>query len=482
MTTLSRSFTCVLGLVLIVSIASVASAPKFAQAQAPIPVFETNPATLVAIGNIAGAVTLDRAKEDILDGIAWTFAKVAVQSITKSVVNWINSGYNGSPAFSQNLNRDLRQAGDAIAGAFITDVITGAFDSPFIAPLARDAVTAYYLATSEDALAIRLKYTLADFTQNSVDYMRGRNWSAGGLSGWYGITFRCENDPTCASFVTREALYNRIDAQARKYLAEFNAGRGFLSWKGECQSYKLATSFNQDPKVPLSDADECAEYDVLTPGAVVERQLGITQESPLKQLELADSVNEIVGAVVTQMVGQVLGGGGLAGLSSPGSGGGRAPIDRATDPNASGLTAGFQSTLNTERSKTEAFRQAWLDIRTEAVNAQNVCPIVSGPISLIRSNEIAETIERADQSLARADRALQELETIASLLEDAADRGVQQGAQAASTQRAYELYQNLLSRGILITSAEQKEATDERNEAVPSSLFSKMRNHVDDCN
>jgi hypothetical protein len=475
--------------------------------------FETNPAVLTALATMASADTVDRAKEDILDGIAWAVAKVAVKSITRSIVTWINSGYQGAPAFSQNLNRDLRQAKDALADAFISDVITGVFDADFIAPVARGAVAAYYLATSDDALAIRLKYTLANFAQDSVSYMRGRNWSSGGLSGWYGLTFRCENDPTCASFITREALYNRLDAQARRYLAEFNAGRGFLSWKGDncaatngsqegdkafqqCVAQNEAGGEQQDcflvkesVSTSLKDADTCAAYDVLTPGSVVEGALVEQLGSDVRQLELADSVNEIIGAVVMQMVGQVLGGGGLAGASSPSSaspttGGGRTPIDRVTDPSTtgSGLTAGFTTTLTTERTNTVKFRTAWADIRAVALEARSLCPVASGVISLVRSGAIEDAIRKADQALARADQALQELDAVLTLLETSSEPDLQQSAPLAKTQRAYELYQNLLSRGVLINPVEQKEATDARSETDPSSLFSTMKNHVDTCN
>ena len=37
----------------------------------------------------------DDNKERVLDGIAWAVAKMAVRQMTTSIVNWINSGFDG---------------------------------------------------------------------------------------------------------------------------------------------------------------------------------------------------------------------------------------------------------------------------------------------------------------------------------------------------------------------------------------------------
>src|SRR5437870_797939 len=72
--------------------------------------FEINPAviggigaTAAATGITAGASTVTAANSSIqtvttqvLNGIAWAVAKTVIQSITKSMVNWINSGFQGN--------------------------------------------------------------------------------------------------------------------------------------------------------------------------------------------------------------------------------------------------------------------------------------------------------------------------------------------------------------------------------------------------
>lgn len=442
--------------------------------------------------------------QDIWDGIGWVLAKVAIQSMTKSIVNWINSGYEGEPAFSQNLSRDLRQASDGIAGKFLTDFFAANIDSPFLS-LARDSVSVYYLLTSEDALAQRLKYSLGSFAQRSTDYIRG-DWSGGGLSGWYGLTFKCENDPNCSSFLVHEALAQRIDAQSRKFIAEFNAGRGFLSWQGECSLYESQTGNNTafqrcvadnqangtnndcfalygNMGTSLGDADKCVEHDVLTPGAVVEQTLVENLGSPLRQLELADSINEIVAAAVTQLVGQVLGGNGLSGVSKPRSAGSGRPIDQSTNPNVVGtnLNAGFSRTVMREREQAELYRSSWLDIRTVSLEAQDACPIAGGTVNAFRTSRIRETINQANTAIARAESAIAELDSILQLIENSSGNGVSEGGQVASSQSAYEEYQRLLASGQLITAAESETALAARDENVSDSLYSEMQGYVNAC-
>lgn len=489
----------------------VGSGLLFSSFAAPLPVRASG----MPVFDVANFITntVQTTIVETLNGIAWAVAKTAIQSMTKSIVNWINSGYQGEPAFSQNMQRDLRQVTDAASSVFLMNlnknIQEGLVESPFIAGMAQLSVNAYLLATSDDMLAQRLKYTLLDYTQDSVAYMRG-DWSKGGLRAWHSMTFQCGNDAVCVSFATQEELVNKISAEMRTFLTDLNNGRGFLSWKGECQLYESAQNANnseveacranaiaegRDPdlgcfpmnedNVSLSDEDTCVEYDVLTPGSIVEQTLGITVNSPLRQLELADSINEIVGAVVTQMVNQVLGGSGLFGLSSPGSGGSGRPIDRATNPTAGGTTigAGFESIITAERDRTVASRTAWIEIRAEAQAAADACPVSGGTVGLIRIQQINDTIERADAALARADTALSSLDQVLALLESANSPDFFSGTKVSSSQRAWDLYQQLLSQGQLMTSQEHADASSERSEEDGSdSLFLQMREYEEECN
>ncbi|HEX5774476.1 MAG TPA: hypothetical protein VFY28_00725, partial [Candidatus Paceibacterota bacterium] len=71
---------------------------------------------------------------------------------------------------------------------------------------------------------------------------------------------------------------------------------------------------------------------VRTPGTVISNRINASLGLGEQSLVTADEVDEVLGALFTQLVNQVLGSGGLLGVSSPSSGGGRSYIDQATTP------------------------------------------------------------------------------------------------------------------------------------------------------
>ena len=111
-------------------------------------------------------------------------------------------------------------------------------------------------------------------------------------------------------------------------------GKGFLSWR-TCEQYATKTSAPSDagPGVELTDEttkkdksnenQTCTKYsDIKTPGSVIESQLEHTLGTGLRQLELADDIDKIVGALVGQLVKTVLTKGLAAMNSSSGDWGG----------------------------------------------------------------------------------------------------------------------------------------------------------------
>jgi hypothetical protein len=66
-----------------------------------------------------------------LDCLVKSIAQAAVDQITRSVVNWINSGFNGQPSFVQNFNQYFANVADQAAGEFIKGSALSFLCSPF---------------------------------------------------------------------------------------------------------------------------------------------------------------------------------------------------------------------------------------------------------------------------------------------------------------------------------------------------------------
>ncbi len=304
--------------------------------------------------------TLQQVKSYVLDTLAWTFAKILLQQITASVVNWINSGFQGNPSFLTNPERFFLDVGDQITGDFIanTGVLSG-----LCTPFNIDIRLA--LALGQSRQHPRYSCTLGSVIQNvqnstingySIGGFMGGDFRQGGWPAFITMTTDPQNNAIGAYITAQSDLLQRIGVTEDRQKQDLIQGGGFLSWK-KC------SDVSTDDMASQRDFDEGmgADYSALnksgnqsvgmgkdvytggnlsvdkkvdkktgtvtyrncetqTPGSViggsVNKALGIPQDT----LNLADSINEIVGALMTQLVSQVLTGG-LRGASGSGGGG-----------------------------------------------------------------------------------------------------------------------------------------------------------------
>src|SRR5262245_61869411 len=111
-TLVKRIQTIVVAVLLVVSIGFGSMLrPTPAHAFVDIPNLIQN--TISAVENHAETV-----KEYILDPLVTLLARTILQSLMRSVINWANNGFEGSPAFVTDLKNNLRNLGDYVAGAF----------------------------------------------------------------------------------------------------------------------------------------------------------------------------------------------------------------------------------------------------------------------------------------------------------------------------------------------------------------------------
>lgn len=320
---------------------------------------------------------------NILNGIAWLVAKTAVQSITRSIVNWINSGFHGSPAFVTDLKANLLNVGDIVAGAFVSQLAgialtdaTGEYVpgdflcSPFRLELAGMIQTQYLRSTSPNGYFLNNVCSLNGIV-NNLEQFSGGDFAQGGWGGWLAMTTDPRNNIYGSYFSAKAELSARIVNAQGESVKLLDWGRGFLSWCGDtsaaAQTQRIGDTAAQNirndvlsngidtgplvapdgtiaksngsaslpkeasaaPKSNCKDSDGRSGV-IKTPGSVIENQLELSLGSGIRQLELADSINEIVGALVQQLVTQALGATGLGGLSTP-SYSGRSYVDRLGD-------------------------------------------------------------------------------------------------------------------------------------------------------
>lgn len=242
-------------------------------------------------------------KEFVLDEIAFMLAKAALSEITSGVVDWINSGFQGDPAFVTDLEQYLLDAADEVAGNIIYGTDLGFLCSPLELDV-RLALEIQYAKSNDLGYAVQC--TLSDVVGNVEDFYNG-NFLAGGWPGWFEFVTKPQNNIYGATAIASARLENEILAAQNRKLETLQWGEGFLSFE-ECQ------------EVGPKKIKKCK---TVTPGQVISEQLTFELSVGERTLIEADELNEVISALLGQLGSMALqGAGGLFGLSGGGSGGG----------------------------------------------------------------------------------------------------------------------------------------------------------------
>jgi hypothetical protein len=317
-------------------------------------------------------------KEFVLDGIAGMFAKQIVRQITQSVVNWINSGFEGSPSFVTNPSSFFLDLADQETGRFLakyggplTNLCT-----PFSIDL-RIALAFKYHPYSGQRYACTLGTIISNTTNavknSSINGFTAGDFRQGGWPAFVSLTTEPQNNVYGAWIQADTELSLRVANVQIQRREELNQGKGFLSWRkctkvGATGSEGSATSFvdhemgdNSDPNrtesnTPVEHVENC---EIQTPGSVIAGALESNLGSPIRQLELADELNEIVNALFAQLVTQVLSQG-LGAISGGGSGDSNAYINQIIQESPEGagkITEQMLPNLQTNIDNAKQYKQ-----------------------------------------------------------------------------------------------------------------------------
>ena len=245
-------------------------------------------------------------KECVLDGLATVVREVLISSMTRSIVNWINNGFEGDPAFITDLEGFLLDVGDQVIGTFIeADGQLAFLCSPFQIDIRINLALDYY-ASSRDRVSCTLTGAIQNVQDAFGDFSSKNAWDS-----WFELSINPHNNAYGSFLGSRQAARRSVtNAQARQ--------QEILDWGRGFQSYEVCdTNGAQDPSNSANISVGRFNCRIATPGAVINQQLNDVIGSGSRQLELADEINEIIGALLGQLANQVLGGssGGLRGIS-----------------------------------------------------------------------------------------------------------------------------------------------------------------------
>ena len=300
---------------------------------------------------------MQQLKSFILDHLATLIAKQILHQITASVINWINSGFQGSPSFITNPSGFFLNAADQISGAFLNKDtgplknLCGSLGTDLSLTLALGQTfnnnKAYSCTLGSIFNNVKNIPGNTRINGKSLDgFMKG-DFSQGGWNGFLAVTQNPQNNGTGAYLQGHSDLLQAIGVKHNSINQQLLQGSGFLSWES-CKTVPIATNPSSmlaqaaptklqqyqngalsttgvggiGPSVTGTEvkAATTQQCETQTPGSVIASKLTKNLNVPETELELANDINAIVDALISQMVSQLLSAG-LGALSGGGSGG-----------------------------------------------------------------------------------------------------------------------------------------------------------------
>jgi hypothetical protein len=244
-------------------------------------------------------------KEFVLDGIAWTIAKAIVARMVSSLVDWINSGFKGSPAFITNLDQFLLDAADEAAGEFIEKL--GGDASFLCEPFKLDiqiALAVEYANVRENKPYEGCR--ISDFVGSAEDFFNGTfEEGGGGWQNWIKVTTEPEKYTPYGQTIEAEKAMAIDQAKTKtNETKQLDFGSGFKSFKVCSQ-------------VPQADGTSKKDCKVTTPPKAIADSLSKSLGAGQDTLVTADEISEIIGALFAQLANKAITGvNGLLGMSS----------------------------------------------------------------------------------------------------------------------------------------------------------------------
>jgi hypothetical protein len=267
-------------------------------------------------GNLAGFTPGER-QDSIYKEAIYAGLKILLRQLTQSIVNWINSGFEGSPSFITNTGQFLRNTADITVGNFLmNDPALSFLCDPFKIQI-KLALGLQYRPFREN---IRCTFTgaLNNVSNAMRDFTNGNFINGGGWDSWLQMTTVPQNNAMGAMMIAQAELNARLESTTHNAELEAGWGGGFMSWK-DCptqiesleESFGVASEDTNNRFARYAQAtgqqrgkDGCV---IKTPGGVIANKINWVDTTTLRELELADDLNEILYALANQLIMKGLG-------------------------------------------------------------------------------------------------------------------------------------------------------------------------------
>ncbi len=366
---------------------------------------------LAGLGLIQGASFALQAKNSAQD-IAFTgnkvvdcflnvIAKVALQQITVSVVNWINSGFSGQPAFVNDYQQFFTNVADAAAGAFIQGSPLSFLCSPFQLQIKIAIAQAYATRAAQSC-------TLTKLISDINGFMNGA-FSSGGWPGFISFTTVPTNNPYGA-FAYAQVGLATAQSQALTNAKNNISPTGFLNLQklSGCSDptqngISGSASIGVNPQAAIAAGKAAlppgCTATVVTPGSAIAASLTSLNNAQINQLGIGNDIDQIITALTTQLMTHIV----QNGLSSLSQTTTQTPADIAAESQATTLLGEMQTETTLAQQLGSIYQGSIGDIESaqEDLNSLASCwgSVASSSPSAAQASQNASNASEILQSL-----------------------------------------------------------------------------------
>lgn len=204
------------------------------------------------------------------DQVGWCAINSVIESIGAATVQWINTGFQGNPAFIEDPEQFFADVADIQAGIFLNELSSGLLCTPI-----QNWVRINIASNYNSSLSYAPQCSFTAISGNLEQFMSGEtfNWT-----DWLSYTQNPNNNPFGATLGAKIELDQRIASALGTQSTLLDWGGGFLSYK--------------DPETNR----------IISPGSLIQDQLNEKLFSGQRRLEIADEFDEVVTALVNQLI------------------------------------------------------------------------------------------------------------------------------------------------------------------------------------
>lgn len=261
-------------------------------------------------------------KEGCLDAILYQTAKNTLNNLLQDTHAWVESGFTrfgqtGNRGYiydidgflagisDQTYNRFIQQAGESgalnplarVCEEFADNVLLSVSNQYFASQNSPSGVAAPGISSIGETNCEDLERAVG----GDVGEFISGDFSQGGWSGFY-QTLESRNASPVGAFLTQDQkLSERVQQARSEDFARLQRESGWLS-QVACPEGVLNGSTGL-----CEDGDQTYEPVIKTPGSVVNETVSNIVSSDFRRIELADEANEVVGALVDQLVSKITG-------------------------------------------------------------------------------------------------------------------------------------------------------------------------------